>query len=424
MSILNGHSLLHAAFNPTANKTDRSDPPQTHGASRDVLRARWVRSALRMLPLDDVIERGQALRQIAGSSDDVWWLYEPHGNRFLYVSPAYERRWKRSAAALYAAAPRWLEDVHCDDREPVRQAFDRLRSGDGYAIEYRTTTGSGKERWIAERAFAVAGTSGAKLRMAGVSVDVTARKLVELERLRTDRCTDAFLVTLGHELRGPLQPIRFAALALSGQHADAAEQTRKTVAIIDRQVSYLTRLVDDLLDTARIRHGRMRLQNEAVRLAEVLEAAIDGNRELVERKHLRVEVLLPEADVTMTGDTLRLTQVFGNLVHNAAKFSEIDGEIRLTLRADPDGRRVTVSVRDSGIGMAPERIESLFDFLAQEEAPASRDHGGLGVGLSVVRGLVELHGGTVTACSGGPGCGSEFVVTLPTCGTIAAMAAP
>ena len=365
-------------------------------------------------------ESEERFRQLAQSVSDVLWIYEPQGKRFLYVSPAYEREWMRNAKTLYADSHEWLSAVHCDDRKPLQDAFDRLARGDGYTLEYRVTTSSGEERWIGERAFPVDSRSGQLARIAGVSQDITARKKAELELLGSDRRKNEFLAMLAHELRNPLGPVRSAAALLALQHADGPAIEQKAISIIERQVDHLTRLVDDLLDVGRINHGKIRLRSEVVRLDEVIGAAIDANRALAEKSRLRLQMPFPGNDVWVLGDSVRLTQVFSNLLHNATKFSLAGGIVEISVRAIEG--EVAVSVRDEGVGIAPDLIDSVFDLFMQDEQSLTQGRGGLGIGLAIVRSLVELHGGKVSVKSDGIGKGSEFVVTLAT--TQAPTAAP
>jgi PAS domain S-box-containing protein len=378
------------------------------------LRIRNPEADAQRLAAQAMTDSEERFRQLAASVSDVFWMYEPQGNRFLYVSSAYEREWMRSAKALYVDPHEWLSSVHSDDRKCLQDAFDHLADGHGYELEYRVTTRSGEERWIAERAFPVACQHGQPARIAGVSRDITAHKKVDLELLRSDRRKNEFLATLAHELRNPLEPIRSAAALLARQHADGPAIEQKAVSIIQRQVDHLTRLVDDLLDVARINHGKMRLRSEVIRLAEAIDAAIDANRTLAEKSRLHLQLQLSGNDVWVLGDSVRLTQVFSNLLHNATKFSVAGGIIEIGVRPSECGKQVAVSVRDEGTGIAADLIDSVFDLFTQEEQSPARDRGGLGIGLSVVRSLVELHGGTVSVRSDGVGRGSEFVVTLPT----------
>lgn len=254
---------------------------------------------------------------------------------------------------------------------------------------------------------------GQAARIAGVSQDITVRKTADLELRRADRRRDEFLAILAHELRNPLGAIRLSAALLARQRVDGPAAEQKAVAVIEREVDHLTRLVDDLLDNARISHAKIRLHSQAVRLDDVIGAAIDANRALADERRLHFQMQLPEDDVWVLGDSVRLTQVFSNLLHNATKFSVAGGIIEIGVRCDVGDKQVAVSVRDEGAGIAADCIDSVFDLFAQEERSLAQEGGGLGIGLSVVRGLVELHGGTVSAHSEGIGKGSEFVVTLP-----------
>ena len=359
------------------------------------------------------------------SVNDVFWIYEPPSVRFLYVSPAYERAWVRSAAALYADAQEWLSPVHRDDLPSLREAFDGLGLGHGYALEYRAVTSSREERWIAERAFPITDKTGQVVRIAGVSQDITPNKNAFLELLRSDRRKDELLAVVAHELRNPLAPIRHAAALLARQAANRPASEQKAVAVIERQVDHLARLVDDLLDVARIKHGKIRLYSEVVRLEDVVGAAVDANRAYAEKNRLHFEVeFFSGDDVRVPGDAVRLTQVFSNLLHNATKFSPVDGVIRIGFRVDEQCKQVAVSVRDEGAGIAADLIDSVFDLFTQDERSMARDHVGLGIGLSVVRSLVELHGGTVSVRSDGIARGSEFVVILPTTDAPLAVVSP
>lgn len=352
-----------------------------------------------------------AFRQLAHALNDVFWIYEPHCARFSYVSPAYERDWMRNAEALYADAGEWLTPVHEADRSLVQASFERLAAGEEYAIEYRATTPSGSVRWISETAVRGAEVSGQRLHFAGVSHDITARKDMEFALHRSNRRKDEFLTILSHELRGPLQPIRTAAALLALQQCDAP-QVDKAVAVIERQVQHMTRLIDDLLDVSRISHGKLQLRSERVRLGDVIEAAIEANQPLIEANRLHLHLNAPLNALWLHGDAVRLTQVFSNLLHNAAKFSDAGGTVEIVVASERD-EWFTVSIRDQGIGIAPDQIDSVFDLFMQEKHPLARDFGGMGIGLSVVRSLVELHSGQVSVRSDGSGKGSEFVVTLP-----------
>ncbi len=232
-----------------------------------------------------------------------------------------------------------------------------------------------------------------------------------IRRLREeDERKDEFLATLAHELRNPLAPIRNAAqyMRLRGPTDPDLQNARE---IIDRQVRQMTRLVDDLLDISRISRGKVVLQRERVGVGLVLTNAVESSRPLIEEAGHDLTLAVPPEPLFVDGDGTRLAQVFGNLLTNAAKYTDRGGEIRLA--AERQGSDVVVSVRDNGIGIAPEHLPRLFDMFSQVDPALERTQGGLGIGLALVKSLVEMHGGRVEARSDGLGKGSEFVVRLP-----------
>lgn len=226
----------------------------------------------------------------------------------------------------------------------------------------------------------------------------------------SDRQKDAFLATLAHELRNPLAPIRNALEILRLQNAGtaAAVEARE---MMERQLAHLVRLVDDLMEVSRITHGKIDLRKERVELATVIASALETVGPLLQTAGQRLTVALPRQRVWLEGDPTRLSQVFGNLLHNAIKYTEAGQEIRVAARLQPEG--VKVSVQDTGAGIAAEILPRVFDLFAQGQASPTRIQGGLGIGLTLVRKLVELHGGRVEAFSAGPGRGSEMQVYLP-----------
>jgi PAS domain S-box-containing protein len=225
-----------------------------------------------------------------------------------------------------------------------------------------------------------------------------------------DRRKNEFLAMLAHELRNPLAPIRYAVGALR-MPGTSAEQRAQAYGVLERQVGHMSRLLDDLLDISRITRGVLELKKEPMSLARVVETSIEAAKPFIDTKRHQLRITLPDHAVWLVADPVRLAQVFSNLLINAAKYTSPGGHIELTATNGSDG--LTVCVRDDGIGMAPEMLPKLFTLFSQ--GPAARDDAaaGLGVGLAMVRGLVELHGGTVEARSAGPGRGSEFIVRLP-----------
>ncbi|MFN0243115.1 MAG: CHASE3 domain-containing protein [Planctomycetota bacterium] len=225
-----------------------------------------------------------------------------------------------------------------------------------------------------------------------------------------DRRKDEFLATLAHELRNPLAPMRNASLILRSKNADADDRAR-ALASVERQLDLLVRLVDDLLDVSRITRGKIELKREHVELADVIGRALEISRPVVAASGHALSVQLPPERVRVHADPVRLAQVLANLLNNAAKYTERSGHIWLSCTAEDD--EVVISVRDDGMGIPAEMLDHIFDMFWQHEVALERAQGGLGVGLTLVRQLVDLHGGRIEAKSAGVGFGSEFVVYLP-----------
>jgi two-component system CheB/CheR fusion protein len=225
-----------------------------------------------------------------------------------------------------------------------------------------------------------------------------------------DRRKNEFLATLAHELRNPLAPIRNS-LGLMAYAESSPRQLAYVKQVLDRQVNHMVRLIDDLTEVSRITLGKIALQRECVELRSVVESAIETSQPILESGHHELTVDLGDDDLSVNGDRVRLAQVFANLLNNAAKYSEDGSPVWLSMRRDRDDAVVTV--RDAGIGIAPEMLPRVFEMFRQLDSSPHRRHGGLGIGLTLVQNLVELHGGTVAATSGGAGEGSEFTVRLP-----------
>jgi len=232
-----------------------------------------------------------------------------------------------------------------------------------------------------------------------------------LAQLReADRQKDEFLATLAHELRNPLHPIR-GAVELLRLKQDLDPELRLSRDVIDQQVSHLARLVDDLLDVARITRDKLELRKQTLNLTDILKGAVESSRTFLQSHDHQASVVLPLENVQLDGDLVRLTQVFVNLLNNAAKYTPAGGKIWIS--AWVDGERVNVSVKDSGIGIASDKLPHLFEKFFQVDSSLERSDSGLGLGLTLTRRLVELHGGTMEARSEGLGKGSEFLVSLP-----------
>jgi signal transduction histidine kinase len=234
---------------------------------------------------------------------------------------------------------------------------------------------------------------------------------------RTIRRQEQFLATLAHELRNPLAPIR-TANAVLGLAATGEPRLLKIHEIIERQVRQMARLLDDLLDAARMTSGKLELQKGPVAIRQFLEQAIEASKPLIDERQQSLSLDIPARPVLVHGDAARLTQVFSNLLHNASKYTQVGGAITLTVRVEGDA--VVLRLADNGSGIAAESLPGIFELFSQAGHLEGTAAGGLGIGLTVVRSMVEMHGGSVTASSGGVGLGSEFVVSLPLLKDVAA----
>jgi len=267
---------------------------------------------------------------------------------------------------------------------------------------------------IASRARARMGAAAAELahRQVQLEAEVVERQAVEQALRDTDRRKDEFLAVLSHELRNPLAPIRNAQHVL--EHADpASEQAARARAVIGRQVEHLTRMVDDLLDVTRIARGKVRLRCAPVELRVLVQRTVEDHEAALATVQLGVEVQLPGRPAWVSGDATRLAQVIGNLLQNAAKFTPAGGRVVVGMEEHPATGVVRVFVRDTGLGFDREMQGRLFEPFVQGDEGLDRARGGLGLGLALVKGFVELHGGTAAAYSDGPGRGCEFSFTLP-----------
>jgi CheY-like chemotaxis protein len=246
----------------------------------------------------------------------------------------------------------------------------------------------------------------------GASFDITSLKQAELSLRTADQRKDEFIAMLAHELRNPLAPITNIVKMMRAQPLDA-KTLEWAHEVLDRQLRNIGRMVGDLLDVSRISHGKIQLHPESVELSELVTHAVDALRATIEASEKEIAIELPTAPVVMFADPVRLEQVIGNLVHNAVKFTPQGGHISVRATLNDGENEVRLSIRDDGDGIAHDALPRVFDLFVQGNTSLDRAQGGLGIGLTLVRGLVELHGGTIEAKSDGPGQGSEFVMTLP-----------
>jgi PAS domain S-box-containing protein len=396
-----GPRWINAVYTPTRDAT--GTPDGWVAVVLDITERRRMEGAL--------AESEQRFRQLAENINEVFWMTDPHTTQLLYISPAYERVWGRSCQSLYENPRSFMEAVHPEDRERVQSdVLERQSQGEQIDKEYRVVRPDGSIRWVRDRAFPVKDAAGHFYRLVGIIDDFTERKHAEEALKEASRRKDEFLATLAHELRNPLAPIRNAVQVF--RMTDLADpQLRSTLDIIDRQVQQMVRLIDDLLDISRITTGKLQLRKERIELSAAIQTALEAARPAIDGHAHELTLTLPSGTTYLNADPIRLAQVFSNLLNNAAKYTEKGGHIWLT--AERQGKEIVVSVRDTGIGIAAEHLPNLFEMFSQITPALERSQGGLGIGLALVRGLVELHGGSVEARSAGPGRGSEFTVRLP-----------
>lgn len=331
--------------------------------------------------------------------------------------------WSRELYAILGLAPGtgasfemiW-SITHPEDRGRMMRALEAALDPAGVgtlAAEFRIVRPeTGEIRWLQVRGrtlFEREDERTVPRTQTGIVLDVTERKQAEEPLKRADRQKSEFLATLAHELRNPLAPIRNASEVLHhllSSHSAA----RRPLAILIRQTTQLSRLVDDLLDIARIEQGRTLLHEEPLAIAEIIDQAVETVQPLVREKSHHLTIEKPSAPAYVLGDRTRLVQCVTNLLQNAAKYTDPQGEIRI--RASASGTEITIEVHDNGSGIAPDELAHIFDLFAQSEHTVHRAQGGLGIGLAVVRHLVEMHGGSVEATSEGLGRGSTFTIRL------------
>ena len=328
--------------------------------------------------------------------------------RYAWVSRPYAD-WLRRPPGEIVGRP--IEDVvGSRAMETLRPYFERVLDGEVVRYEEEVEFRGIGPRWIQAVYTPTRDDHGAVDGWVAVVIDIHARKQAETELRAADARKERFLATLAHELRNPLAPLRNALeiLRRPGLSAAVAEEAR---AAMDRQLSHVVRLVDDLLDVSRINRDVLELRLEDCDLRAVVAQAVENVRPFLDAGGHALSVTLPEQAVVLRGDPIRLAQIFGNLLHNACKFS--DSGAPVTLTADRTDGRVDVTIRDRGVGFAEEDRERLFEMFTRLDGQSGGALGGLGVGLALVRRLVEMHGGRVDAISDGPGRGAAFRVTLP-----------
>ncbi len=391
----------------------------------------------------DTCRASDMLSQFAENiTDAVFWMSDITNNQLIYVSPTYERIWGRSCSLLYANFYDWLEAIHTEDREQVRTIFCEQAHIGGYDQEYRIIHPDGEMRWIRDRKFPIKDQSGELYRVLGIAEDITDRKQAEVEKQllrqreqvaraeaeRVNRLRDDFLAIISHELRTPLSPILgWTKLLMSGKLN--AKQTTEALKIIERNTQAQVKLIEDLLDFSRILHRKIRLNICPVNLSSVISTAIEKVSQSAAMKSIQLITDIDPNVGQVSGDSTRLQQLIYHLLSNAIKFTPDRGRVIVKLSKvieteQPSTEQNSISsthypayaqitVSDTGKGISPEFLPRIFEYFRQEDSTITRKFNGLGLGLAIVRNLVELHNGTVQAESSGLGHGATFTVRLP-----------
>jgi PAS domain S-box-containing protein len=351
----------------------------------------------------------ERFRSLVSVIADVPWTSDAEGC-FVALQPAWAR-FTGQSFPMHAGLG-WADALHPSDRERVVAA--RRQSCESKTL-FRSSgrlwhAGTQAYRHVEVRATPVLDEDGSVREWVGTCTDVHERIHAEQELRDANRRKDEFLATLAHELRNPLSPVRSGLDVL--RHADSDPVARaRVVDMMERQVSHMVRLVDDLLEVSRITRGKIELRKEVVDMAAVVRSALETAGPAIETGRHRLVVELPSDSLSLEGDPVRLTQIVANLLSNAAKYTDEGGEIRVSVLREADA--AVISVRDTGIGIPAEMLPRVFDLFTQVDRTLGRAQGGLGIGLALVERLVQMHGGSVQAKSEGAGRGSEFIVRLP-----------
>jgi PAS domain S-box-containing protein len=400
--------VIHVHAHAELMRDERGRPVRMLGTVVDITERKHAEEAVRI--------SAERLRLALKAASAGIWEWHIRKNEILWSRASYQLEGP-DPGVRRLTFDEWLSSLHPDDVAATSAAIHNALEDRGteHRVEFRVLDPRRGERWMLSIGRVDRAVDGIPERMTGIVIDITDRKRAEQYLREVDRRRGDFLGVLSHELRNPLAPIRNS-LYILDRVEPGGEQARRALAVIDRQVGHLTRLVDDLLDVTRISSGKIRLQPTRLDLVDLVRRTVDDHRSLLADREVVMD--LPAELIWIRGDATRLAQVLGNLLSNAAKFTPEGGRVKVSLRRER--ARAALEVADTGMGIDGETLRRLFVPFAQADRSLDRSRGGLGLGLALVRTLVELHGGEVRAHSDGPGRGSRFVVELPLEGAVTA----
>lgn len=375
-----------------------------------------ARSEARVAELNDELSR--SLREVTDSEHQLRFVMDAMPQKVFSASATGIAQYANTQWSEYTGltpdeitAGAWVQSIHPEDRrEGARRWAHSMKSGESFVFEHRIRRYDGVYRWHISRAVPHRDGSGRIVLWVGSSTDVHELKIAQEALREADTLKDEFLATLAHELRNPLAPLVTSTEILAQTVDGAAQEQARTT--IKRQITHMVRLVDDLLDVSRITRNVIQIKKEKTTLNAVLTAAIETVRDATDAAEQLLTISLPDEPITLEADPVRLTQVFANLLSNASKYTPRGG--RISVSAQTNDGWIVVRVRDTGIGIPPDKLSQIFGVFARVHQPVGDEQPrGLGIGLALVRRVVDLHGGSVVADSDGDGRGSEFVVRLP-----------
>ncbi|HSN85422.1 MAG TPA: ATP-binding protein [Thermoanaerobaculia bacterium] len=353
----------------------------------------------------------QRYRGLIDRLDAIFWEADVESFEFLYVSP-------RAEPLLGYPMERWLHEpgfwpkiLHPEDRGwVVESCLCATREGRDNDFEYRALAADGRVVWLRDMVYVEKDEAGKATLLRGIMLDITAQKQVEQALRESGEAKDRFLAMLAHELRNPLGAVSNALQVMRISRAGDPAWER-SFQVIERQVRHQTRLLNDLLEVSRLTRGKAEAHKERLDLRRLVEETVEDNRGGIERAGLSVAVELPSGPVWVEGDSTQLSQVLANFLSNAEKFSAPGGRVEVRMRTE--GPRAAVTVADTGIGLEPAMLAQVWEVFSQADSSLERSRGGLGLGLALAKGFVELNGGEVRAESAGLGRGASFTFSLP-----------